>query len=123
MFYLTGITRIRNKKRVYLVRANPAKSGQNETFSLSLGEQSGDLMLTEVDEKGRRVKLMIGKQEIWLSMKENGVPAPVGAKAQATVRSSVSVQATSQQRETALVRPHRVGFVPQRRIPYLSRRD
>lgn len=80
-FYLTGISTIGNPNRpkVYLISKDPQKKQYDEKyFNLTLGDRNGDLMLNEVDVKGRRVRITYLGEEKWLSMKDNGVPAPAG---------------------------------------------
>ena len=80
-FYLTGISTIGNPKRpkAYLVAKDASKKEYDQKFyNLSIGDKQGDVTLQEIDAKGRRVKIVYLGEEKWLSMKENGVPAPSG---------------------------------------------
>jgi hypothetical protein len=80
-FYLTGISTIgsRKKPKAYLIaKDNTKKDYDQKFFNLTVGDRQGDVTLQEVDEKGRRVKIVYLGEEKWLSMKDNGVPAPVG---------------------------------------------
>jgi hypothetical protein len=80
-FYLTGISTIGNPNRpkVYLVSKDATKKQYDEKFfNLTLGDRTGELTLNEVDVKGRRVRITYQGEDKWLSMKENGVPAPAG---------------------------------------------
>ncbi|HUS37476.1 MAG TPA: hypothetical protein VM680_19165 [Verrucomicrobiae bacterium] len=83
-FYLTGISTIGNTKRpkAYLLAKDASKKDYDEKFySLNIGDRQGDVTLQEIDPKGRRVKIEYLGEEKWLSMKDNGVPAPAGAPA------------------------------------------
>ena len=80
-FYLTGISTIGNPKRpkAYLVAKDASKKDYDQKFyNLGIGDKQGEVTLQEVDAKGRRVKIVYLGEEKWLSMKENGVPAPAG---------------------------------------------
>jgi hypothetical protein len=80
-FYLTGISTIGNPKRpkAYLLAKDASKKDYDEKFySLNIGDRQGDVTLQEIDPKGRRVKIEYLGEEKWLSMKDNGVPAPAG---------------------------------------------
>jgi len=80
-FYLTGISTIGNAKhpKAYLVCKDGNKKEYDQKFyNLTVGDRQGDLTLLDVDPKGRRVKVVYLGEEKWLSMKENGVPAPAG---------------------------------------------
>jgi hypothetical protein len=80
-FYLTGISTIGNAKRpkAYLVCKDGNKKEYDQKFyNLTVGDRQGDLTLLDVDPKGRRVKVVYMGEEKWLSMKEDGVPAPAG---------------------------------------------
>jgi hypothetical protein len=81
-FYLTGISTIGNPKRpkAYLLAKDASKKDYDQKFyNLTVGDRQGDVTLQEVDPKGRRVKIAYMGEEKWLSMKDNGVPAPTGA--------------------------------------------
>ena len=80
-FYLTGISTIGNPKRpkAYLLAKDASKKDYDQKFySLNIGDRQGDVTLQEIDPKGRRVKIEYLGEEKWLSMKDNGVPAPAG---------------------------------------------
>jgi hypothetical protein len=80
-FYLTGISTIGNPKKpkAYLLAKDTSKKDYDQRFfNLSVGDRQGDLELKEIDEKGRRVRVIYQGEEKWLSMKDNGVPAPAG---------------------------------------------
>lgn len=80
-FYLTGISTVgypKKPKRAYLMNKDNSKKDKEKYFTLSLNDKSGDLRLDEVDEKARRVKITYQDKEMWLSMKDNGVPTPAG---------------------------------------------
>jgi hypothetical protein len=80
-FYLTGISTIGNPKRpkAYLIAKDSSKKEYDQKFyNLSIGDRQGDVTLQEIDPKGRRVKIVYQGEEKWLSMKDNGVPAPTG---------------------------------------------
>jgi hypothetical protein len=80
-FYLTGISTVgypKRPKRVYLMNKDNSKKDKDKYFTLTMNEKSGDLRLNEVDEKQRRVKITYQDKEMWLSMKDNGVPPPNG---------------------------------------------
>jgi hypothetical protein len=83
-FYLTGISTIGNPKRpkAYLLAKDASKKDYDQKYySLTVGDSQGDVKLQEIDSKGRRVKIEYLGEEKWLSMKDNGVPAPAGAPA------------------------------------------
>lgn len=83
-FYLTGISTIGNPKRpkAYLLAKDASKKDYDQKFySLNIGDRQGDVTLQEIDSKGRRVKIEYLGEEKWLSMKDNGVPAPAGGPA------------------------------------------
>jgi len=80
-FYLTGITTIGNNKKpkVYLLSKDTTKKEYDQKYySLGIGERQGDVALLDVDTQGRRVRIAYLGEERWLSMKDNGVPAPAG---------------------------------------------
>jgi len=80
-FYLTGISTIGNPKKpkAYLLAKDASKKDyEQKYYNLGIGDRQGDVSLQEVDAKGRRVKILYLGEEKWLSMKENGVPAPTG---------------------------------------------
>jgi hypothetical protein len=80
-FYLTGISTVgypKKPKRAYLMNKDNTKKDKEKYYTLTLNDKEGDLRLDEVDEKGRRVKITYQDKEMWLSMKDNGVPAPSG---------------------------------------------
>lgn len=80
-FYLTGISTIGTPKRpkAYLIAKDSQKKDYDQKFyNLTVGDRQGDVQLQEIDEKGRRVRIVYLGEEKWLSMKENGVPAPAG---------------------------------------------
>jgi len=80
-FYLTGISTIGTPKRpkAYLVAKDTQKKDYDQKFyNLAVGERQGDVTLKEIDEKGRRVRIEYQGEDKWLSMKDNGVPAPTG---------------------------------------------
>lgn len=80
-FYLTGISTIGNPKRpkAYLLAKDASKKDYDQKFfNLSVGDRQGDVAMQEIDAKGRRVKIVYQGEERWLSMKDNGVPAPAG---------------------------------------------
>jgi hypothetical protein len=79
--YLTGISTIGAPKRpkAYLVAKDSQKKDYDQKFyNLAVGERQGDVTLKEIDEKGRRVRIEYQGEDKWLSMKDNGVPAPAG---------------------------------------------
>jgi hypothetical protein len=81
-FYLTGISTVgypKRPKRAYLMNKDNSKKDKDKYYTLSLNEPAvNDMRLDEVDEKARRVKITYQDKEMWLSMKDNGVPAPAG---------------------------------------------
>jgi hypothetical protein len=80
-FYLTGISTIGNPKKpkAYLLAKDQSKKDyEQKYYNLAVGDRQGDITLNEVDTKGRRVKITYQGEEKWLSMKDNGVPTPVG---------------------------------------------
>lgn len=83
-FYLTGISTVgypRFPKMAYLMNKDPGKKEYAEKYlSMRLGDRSGDVVLNEIDEVGRRVKITLKNEQLWLSMKDNGVPAPAAAQ-------------------------------------------
>lgn len=82
-FFLTGISTVgypRFPKMAYLMNKDPGKKEYAEKYlSMRLGDRSGDVVLNEIDEVGRRVKITLKDEQLWLSMKDNGVPAPAAA--------------------------------------------
>lgn len=80
-FYLTGISTIGDSKRpkVYLLSKDASKKDYDQKYySLNVGDKQGDVTLKEVDPKNRRVLIAYLGEDRWLSMKDNGVPAPSG---------------------------------------------
>lgn len=80
-FYLTGISTIGNPKRpkaYLLARDNSKKDYDQKYYNLTVGDRQGDVLLREIDEKGRRVRIVYQGEDKWLSMKDDGVPAPAG---------------------------------------------
>jgi hypothetical protein len=80
-FYLTGISTIGDSKRpkAYLLNKDASKKNYDEKyFTLSAGDKQGELAVKEIDPKGRRVLIAYQGEDRWLSMKDNGVPAPTG---------------------------------------------
>jgi hypothetical protein len=83
-FYLTGISTIGNTNRpkAYLMSKDLSKKDYDQKYyTLSVGDKKGDVTLKQIDEKGRRVLIAYGGEEKWLSMQDNGVPAPTSAPA------------------------------------------
>lgn len=82
-YYLTGISTVgfpRFPKVAYLMNKDPNKKEYAEKhINLRLGDRAGDIVLNEIDEAGRRVKVTLKNEQIWLSMKDNGVPAPAAS--------------------------------------------
>ena len=82
-YYLTGISTVgfpRFPKVAYLMNKDPNKKEYAEKhINLRLGDRAGDIVLNEIDEEGRRVKVTLKNEQLWLSMKDNGVPAPAAA--------------------------------------------
>jgi hypothetical protein len=80
-FYLTGISTIGTPKRpkAYLLAKDTQKKEYDQKYyNLTVGDRQGDVLLKEIDEKGRRVLIVYQGEDRWLSMKDNSVPAPVG---------------------------------------------
>ena len=76
-FYLSGITTVGYPKhpKAYLVNKDANKKGNEKYYNLILNERVGDLTLTDIDVKNRKVKIQYRGEDQWLSMKDNGVPA------------------------------------------------
>ena len=80
-FYLTGITTIGTPKRpkAYLLSKDASKKLYDEKYyTMTVGDKQGDVTMKEIDPVGRRVLIAYNGEDKWLSMKENGVPAPTG---------------------------------------------
>jgi hypothetical protein len=80
-FYLTGISTIGDPKRpkAYLLSKDASKKLYDEKYyTLSIGDSQGDVTLKQIDPKDRRVLIAYQGEDRWLSMKDNGVPAPTG---------------------------------------------
>jgi hypothetical protein len=84
-FYLTGISTIgypqRPKKAFLMNKDNTKKDYADKYYNMQINEKQGDLRLDDIDEKGKRVKVTYRGDEMWLSMKENGVPTPTSTTA------------------------------------------
>jgi hypothetical protein len=80
-FYLTGISTIGDPKRpkAYLLSKDASKKLYDEKYyTLSIGDSQGEVTLKQIDPKDRRVLIAYQGEDRWLSMKDNGVPAPTG---------------------------------------------
>lgn len=81
-FYLTGISTMgypKRPKKAYLINKDQSKKDYSEKyFNMAIGDRAGDLALQDIDEKNRRVKIAYRGEEMWLNMKDNGVPALTG---------------------------------------------
>ena len=79
-FYLTGISTIgypNKPKKAFLMNKDNSKKEYNEKFyNMQINDKQGDLRLDDIDEKEKRVKVTYRGEEMWLSMKDNGVPTP-----------------------------------------------
>jgi len=80
-FFLTGISTIGDPKRpkAYLLNKDASKKEYNEKYyTMTVGDKQGEVTMKEIDPKGRRVLIAYLGEDRWLSMKDNGVPAPAG---------------------------------------------
>ena len=83
-FYLTGITTIGTPKRpkAYLLSKDASKKLYDEKYyTMTVGDKQGEVTMKEIDPVGRRVLIAYLGEDRWLSMKDNGVPAPSGPPA------------------------------------------
>jgi hypothetical protein len=82
-FYLTGISTIgypNKPKKAFLMNKDNSKKEYSEKFyNMQINDKQGDLRLDDIDEKGKRVKVTYRGEEMWLSMKDNGVPTPTSS--------------------------------------------
>ena len=80
-FYLTGISTIGDPKRpkAYLLNKDASKKEYDQKYyTMTVGDKQGEVTMKEIDPKGRRVLIAYLGEDRWLSMKDNGVPAPTG---------------------------------------------